>query len=50
VVRAAELRGFSWAWWQFDGDFVLWDFSKPGWVEPILNALIPSTNKTNSKQ
>ena len=50
VARAAEGRGFSWAWWQFDPDFVLWDFAKPGWVEPILNALIPPTNKTNSKQ
>jgi endoglucanase len=50
VARAAEARGFSWAYWQFDPDFVLWDFSKPGWVEPILNALIPSTNKTNNKQ
>lgn len=46
VRQAAEARGFSWAWWQFDPDFVLWDFSKPGWVEPILNALIPpKTNK-----
>ena len=45
VTRAAEARGFSWAWWQFDGDFVLWDFSKPGWVEPILNALLPPQTK-----
>jgi len=41
VARAAEARGFSWAYWQFDPDFVLWDFSKPGWVTPILEALIP---------
>lgn len=42
VVAAANTRGFSWAWWQFDPDFVLWDFSKPGWVKPLLKALIPS--------
>lgn len=40
VRQAAEVRGFAFAWWQFDGDFVLWDHAKPGWVEPILNALI----------
>jgi len=45
VARAAERRGFSWAWWQFDGDFVLWDFSEPGWVKPILNTLIPPKTK-----
>jgi endoglucanase len=38
---AAETRGFAFAWWQFDSDFVLWDFSKPGWVTPLLNALLP---------
>lgn len=42
VRQAAEARGFSWAWWQFDGDFVLWDYAKPGWVEPLLEALLPA--------
>jgi len=41
VARAAEARGFSWAYWQLDPDFVLYDFAKPGWVKPILDALIP---------
>lgn len=41
VREAAEARGFAWAWWQWDGNFVLWDYAKPGWVEPTKNALIP---------
>jgi len=41
VARAAEARGFSWAYWQFDPDFHLWDFKTNSWVEPILHALIP---------
>lgn len=45
VREAAEARGFSWAWWQWDGDFVLWDYSKPGWVEPIYQALVPPKPK-----
>jgi len=42
VREAAEAHGFSWAWWQWDGNFVLWDYAKPGFVEPIHNALIPT--------
>lgn len=41
VARAAEARGWSWAYWQFDSDFVLYDVKKDAWVEPILGALIP---------
>lgn len=37
----AERHGFSWAYWQFEGDFVAWDMQKQQWVEPILKALIP---------
>ena len=40
VSREAELHGFGWAYWQFDGDFILWDMQKNTWVEPILKALI----------
>ncbi len=43
VTRAAESRGWSWAYWQFDSDFILWDMDRDAWVEPILRALIPST-------
>lgn len=42
VARAAEARGFAWAYWQFDKDFVLYDVANEKWVEPILNALIPT--------
>lgn len=45
VARAAEARGFAWAYWQFDKDFVLYDIAKDQWVEPILKALIPDTPK-----
>jgi endoglucanase len=33
--------GWSWAYWQFDGDFIVYDIPKEHWVKPILNALIP---------
>lgn len=41
VARTAEASGWSWAYWQFDSDFILWDMKADGWVEPILHALIP---------
>jgi endoglucanase len=41
VARQAEKLGWSWAWWQFDGDFVLYDTHEGHWVEPIRRALIP---------
>lgn len=41
IAREAERHGFAWAYWQFDGDFILWDMDRGGWVEPILDALIP---------
>jgi endoglucanase len=41
VARAAEQRGWSWAYWQFDGDFMLYDIARDAWVEPIRDALIP---------
>ncbi|NOS70018.1 MAG: glycoside hydrolase family 5 protein [Verrucomicrobia bacterium] len=43
VARAAESRGWSWAYWQFDSDFILYDVKREAWVEPILNALIPKS-------
>ena len=39
IVRQAQRHGWSWAWWQFDGDFVLYDVSQDRWTEPILHAL-----------
>lgn len=41
VAREAERRGFAWAYWQFDGDFIAWDMKRNAWVEPIRRALIP---------
>jgi len=47
IARAAEARGWSWAYWQFDSDFVLYDVKRDTWVEPILNALIPKPTTTH---
>ncbi|HZR21704.1 MAG TPA: glycoside hydrolase family 5 protein [Verrucomicrobiae bacterium] len=41
VARTAESLGWSWAYWQFDSDFILWDMKADKWVDPILHALIP---------
>ena len=40
VARTAEKLGFSWAYWQFDSDFIVYNVNKESWVEPILKALI----------
>ena len=39
VRGQAEDRAWSWAWWQFDGDFVLYDVRQDHWVVPIKQAL-----------
>ncbi|MBI5009146.1 MAG: glycoside hydrolase family 5 protein [Bacteroidia bacterium] len=39
VARTAEKLGFSWAYWQFDSDFIVYNIDKEQWVTPILNAL-----------
>jgi endoglucanase len=39
VARTAEKLGFSWSYWQFDSDFIVYDINKEKWVLPILNAL-----------
>ncbi len=41
VARTAESLGWSWAYWQFDSDFILYDVTKDQWVQPIHDALIP---------
>ena len=41
VRSEAERHGFGWAYWQFEGDFVVWDMPNQRWIEPILKALIP---------
>jgi len=40
VARTAEKFGFSWAYWQFDSDFIVYDINNESWVKPILNALM----------
>lgn len=42
VARTAEEFGWSWAYWQFDSDFIVYDIDADRWVEPILRALVPS--------
>jgi endoglucanase len=49
VARAAEKRGWSWAYWQFDSDFILYDVDRDAWVEPIKNALIPGSVSSSSQ-
>lgn len=44
IARQAEARKWSWSYWQFDSDFILYDMNKDEWVEPIKNALIPIKN------
>lgn len=41
IAREAEKRGWSWGYWQFDGDFILYDIPKHHWIEPIRDALMP---------
>ncbi|MBS7613989.1 glycoside hydrolase family 5 protein [Candidatus Bathyarchaeota archaeon] len=41
IARLAEDMGWSWAYWQFDSDFILYDIPNNRWIEPVLNALIP---------
>jgi endoglucanase len=41
VARTAEKLGWSWAYWQFDSDFILYDIDNDRWVDPIHDALIP---------
>jgi endoglucanase len=45
LARTAEKFNFSWAYWQFDSDFIVYNIDKESWVEPILNALIPKSSK-----
>jgi endoglucanase len=40
IREEAEAAGLPWAYWQFDSDFIVWDMSKDGWVEPIRGALV----------
>ena len=41
VACEAERHNFSWSYWQFQGDFALWDEAADAWVQPIKDALLP---------
>lgn len=41
VARSAESFGWTWAYWQFDSDFIVYDMRGDVWVRPIRDALIP---------
>jgi endoglucanase len=43
VAREAERHGLPWAYWQFDGDFIVYDVTRDQWVGPIHDALVPAT-------
>jgi endoglucanase len=40
IARQAEALGWSWGYWQFDSDFILYDIPADKWVEPIRDALV----------
>jgi len=42
VARTAEELGWSWTYWQFDSDFIVYDIDNSSWNEPIYRALIPA--------
>ena len=41
VARQAEKMGWSWAYWQFEGNFIVFDTANNRWIESIRDALIP---------
>lgn len=41
IARTAEELGWSWTYWQFDSDFIVYDIDKDQWYQPIYDALIP---------
>lgn len=41
MARAAEERGFSWAYWEFGSGFGVYDRSKGAWNAELLQALLP---------
>lgn len=41
MARQAERLGWSWGYWQFDSDFIVYDINNDCWIDPIRVALIP---------
>ena len=48
VACEAERHGFGWAYWQFDGNFILWDMDRDTWVRPIKDALFRQRSPSGS--
>ncbi|CAN5815967.1 glycoside hydrolase family 5 protein [soil metagenome] len=40
IARQAEERKWSWSYWQFDSDFIVYDMENDKWVQSIKDALI----------
>lgn len=40
LTKTIEQLGWSWAYWQFDSDFILYNMQDDKWNEPVLKALI----------
>ncbi|MEN6575235.1 MAG: glycoside hydrolase family 5 protein [Phycisphaerales bacterium] len=40
LVETMQKLGWSWAYWQFDSDFVLYDVQNDKWIEPVRDALV----------
>jgi endoglucanase len=45
MVREAEARGFSWAYWEFGSGFGVYDIKRKAWQDKLLQALIPRAEK-----
>ena len=45
IVREAEARGFSWAYWEFGSGFGVYDIKKKAWREELLKALLLEKGK-----
>ena len=41
LIETIENLEWSWAYWQFDSDFIVYDIDNERWIEPVLNALMP---------
>ncbi len=44
VARQAELRNWSWSYWEFNAGFGIYYMDKNEWKPGLLNALIPQKN------
>lgn len=47
VCRIAEELGWSWGYWQFDSDFIVYNIDAEQWVAPIRDALIPQESSVS---